>query len=256
MTVAAIIQARMGSTRLPGKVLADIAGRPMLVHVIERARLAQTIDIVAVATTTGAADDVLASLCRECDVPVFRGSADDVLDRYGAAAAWLGADVVVRVTADCPFIDPVVCDRVVRVFQEGEFDYVSNTLEPTWPDGLDTEVMSRAALDRARSEASLQSEREHVTPWIRKHPELFRLGSVTGAVDWSAHRWTVDEPADLEFARRAQSLLPEGRVDCEALVAALRTHPAVRAINEGIRRDEGYARSVAADRPARRAAST
>ena len=199
--VAAIIQARMGSTRLPGKVLAPIAGHPMLWHVVRRARLSQRVDTVLVATSTASADDPVAAFCAGSAIPHVRGSEDDVLDRYHQAAQQAGADVIVRITADCPLLDSATVDLVVGYFLEGDYDYVSNTDPPTYPDGLDIEVFSASALEHAWREARLRSEREHVTPYIRNHPQLFRHANVANDQDLSSLRWTVDEEADLAFVR-------------------------------------------------------
>ena len=165
MRTVAIIQARMQATRLPGKVLADLEGKPVLRRVVDRARRASTLDAVVVATSDNPADDVLAGFCREFGTDCFRGSRDDVLDRYRRAAECFQAEVVVRLTADCPLLDPQVIDRVVRAYGQGEFDYVSNALECTYPDGLDTEVFSYKSLERAWREARRQSEREHVSSY-------------------------------------------------------------------------------------------
>src|SRR5579871_1881320 len=196
VNTVAIIQARMASTRLPGKVLADIGGRPMLARVIDRVRAASTIDDVLVATSTSRADDAIEVLCREHRIAVFRGDENDVLDRYYRAAQATRADVVVRITADCPLHDPQVIDTVVSRFDPSRFDYASNAVDRTYPDGLDVEVFSFQALERAWREAQWASEREHVTAFIWKHPDRFRLHHVCQATDLSAARWTVDEPSD------------------------------------------------------------
>jgi glutamate-1-semialdehyde aminotransferase/spore coat polysaccharide biosynthesis protein SpsF (cytidylyltransferase family) len=200
-TVVAIVQARMGSTRLPGKSLAEICGRPMLWHVVARARRSRLVNKVVVATTDQAADDPIALMCRDEEIPCFRGSEDDVLDRFYRAAQAHSADVVVRITADCPLIDPEVIDEIVSRFKQSDCDYVSNTIRYTFPDGLDTEVFSFEALERAWREARKPSEREHVTPYLRTG--RFRRTNVeshaTAGVDHQ--RWTVDLPSDLEFVR-------------------------------------------------------
>ena len=152
MKTAAIIQARMGSTRLPGKVLAEVVGQPMLFHVVNRARRARTLDGVIVATSDSQADDVVSQFCREVGVTCFRGSEADVLDRYYQAARHFDIATIVRLTADCPLLDPLVVDRVVQAFETGGCDFVSNTFERSFPDGLDTEVFSRDALERAGEE--------------------------------------------------------------------------------------------------------
>jgi len=165
--IIAIIQARMGSSRFPGKTLADLAGRPMLSRVVERVSQSRAIDKVVVATSIAVGDDPIAEFCAKEGVLCFRGSEDDVLDRFYRAAKEHGADVVVRITADCPLIDAAVIDRVVERFQSGDCDYASNVLHYTYPDGLDTEVFSMAALAEAWREAKKPSEREHVTPYLR-----------------------------------------------------------------------------------------
>ncbi len=202
MKTVVILQARIGSTRLPGKVLLDLEARPMLWHVVERIRRARNVQQVVVATTTSKSDDVLEQFCRAHDIAFFRGSEPDVLDRYYQTAKAFAADTVVRITSDCPLIDPEVIDRVTGIFQQGGFDYVSNTIETTYPDGLDTEVFSFAALERAWREATQISEREHVTPYLRSSGQ-FRVRNVE--IDHGASlaelRWTVDEAHDLEFVR-------------------------------------------------------
>jgi spore coat polysaccharide biosynthesis protein SpsF len=245
--IVAIIQARMGSSRLPGKVLADIGGQPMLHHVVRRTQLAKSLDAVVVATSTAQADEAVARCCVDSGIACFRGSEDDVLDRYHGAATHFGADTVVRLTADCPFLDPEVIDKVVATFDKGLYDYVSNTLECTYPDGLDTEVFTRASLDRAWREARWRSEREHVTPFIKNHPELFRLRNVSHRDDLSAMRWTVDEPSDLEFARRVYSYFTPAHFRMADMLALLSEFPAMATINAAIGRDEGYRKSVRED---------
>ena len=199
--VVAIIQARMGSSRLPGQVLASIQGNPMLWHVVERTRAAHTLDEVMVATTTRSVDDAIVDFCGEQGVAVFRGSEDDVLQRYYQAALEVNADVVVRITSDCPLIDPQIVDKTVLAYLETLPDYAANTILRTYPRGLDTEVISFQALERAHREAHKAYERAHVTPYIYENPREFSILSVTGEQDYSQHRWTVDTPEDLEFVR-------------------------------------------------------
>lgn len=201
MKVVAIVQARMGSTRLPGKALLDLAGKSMLARVVERLRRAAAIDEVLVATTDRPADDAIVAECRKSAVPVCRGDQDDVLDRYYRAAQLSKAEIVVRITSDCPLIDPEITGKTIAAFLEAHPDYASNTLVRTFPRGLDTEVMSCKALARAWQDARKPHEREHVTPYIYEHPEQFKLLPVTGEKDYSQHRWTVDAPEDLELVR-------------------------------------------------------
>ncbi|MDR2522913.1 MAG: glycosyltransferase family protein [Synergistaceae bacterium] len=201
--VVAVIQARMTSTRLPGKVMMPVLGKPLLGYELERAARAERISKIVVATTVNAADDVVARCAESLGFGVYRGSEDNVLERYHAAALAGSADVVVRLTADCPLIDPAVMDRVAAALLESDdLDYVSNTFgRRTYPRGLDTEVFTFAALDRAWREGRLPSEREHVTPYIYNHPEIFKLGGICNETDLSHHRWTVDTPEDFELIR-------------------------------------------------------
>lgn len=242
MTTVAVVQARMGSTRLPGKVLADLEGRPMLAWVLERLGRARTLDAVAVATSTEPGDDPVAELCRRLDVPVFRGSEEDVLDRYAGAARRFRADAVVRITADCPLVDPEVVDRVIERFRDAGADYASNTLERTYPQGLDVEVFRREALERAAREAREPWERAHVTPYVYRHPEIFALESVTHDRDLSRHRWTVDTREDLELVRALYRRSGDGRagwleflriVESDASLPAINASVAQKALEQG-----------------------
>lgn len=247
MKTVAIIQARMGSTRLPNKVLADIAGQPMLYYVVTRTQQANTLDLVVVATSDKPADDSVARFCKINDIPCFRGNEDDVLDRYYQAAQSFQADVVVRITADCPLIDPDVIDEVVRVYLDGDYDYVSNVLPPTYPDGVDVEVFSFVALADAWHKARWQSEREHVTAYIHNHAELFQIGNLTYKNDLSNLRWTVDELQDLEFVRAVYNYFGDTLFRMSDVLTLLKDKPKLMTINMGIQRDEGYEKSLRED---------
>jgi spore coat polysaccharide biosynthesis protein SpsF len=201
MSVVAVVQARMGSTRLPGKVLKDLSGMTVLGRVVERLRRVDRIDEVLVATTTEPGDDPIVAECRRHSIAVSRGDQNDVLERYYRAAQLVKAQIIVRITSDCPLIDPEVTDRTLAAFLDARPDYASNVLVRTFPRGLDTEVFTMDALARAWRQASKPFEREHVTPYVYGHPEEFNLLSVTGDADYSMHRWTLDTPEDLDFAR-------------------------------------------------------
>ncbi len=201
MTITAIIQARMGSTRLPGKVLMDLGGKTVLARVISRLRQATLVDEIVVATTDSAVDDAIVGECQRLSVPFFRGSENDVLDRYCQAAREYAAEVVVRITSDCPVIDPELVDDTIRVFQQQCGDYASNSSPRTYPRGLDTEAFTISALEKAGREACQPYEREHVTPYFYEHPELFKLVSLCGRTDHSQYRWTLDTAEDLELLR-------------------------------------------------------
>lgn len=232
----AIIQARMGSTRLPGKVMKTLAGRTVLAHVAERVRLCPLVDEVIVATTTSAADDVIVGECARLGVRCFRGSEQDVLSRYHAAASQALADVVVRVTADCPLFDPLLLEQMLRQFRDaraaGEpLDYLSNTLERSYPRGLDAEVFTFAALERAHREARLPAEREHVTPYLYRHPERFQIRGVKSERDLSRHRWTLDTPEDWAFISALFEQLGAGRFGTRAVLEFLERRPDLVALN-------------------------
>lgn len=247
--IAVIIQARMGSRRLPGKVLKSISGRPMLWHVLMRVRQAKSVDTIIIATSDEAADNPIADFCAQEGVSCFRGNESDVLDRFYHAARWIGADVIVRITADCPMIDPVVLDAVVTAYHKNRCDYACNAIRRTYPDGLDTEVFPFEVLEKAWKEASLKSEREHVTPYIWKNEEQFNLHHVMQEQDLSALRWTVDEPEDLTFVRSIYEHLyvPNVVFHMEDILGLLRTHPELSTLNDGFTTNDGYQRSLEDD---------
>jgi len=247
MKTIALIQARMTSSRLPGKVLQDVAGKPMLLHVVNRAQQAKSVDNVAVITSTHESDDAIERCCIENSIPCFRGNLDDVLDRYYQASRHFQADNIVRITADCPLLDPSIVDKVVNAFNDGTYDYVSNTLECTYPDGLDAEVFRFAALEKAWKEACLKSEREHVTAYIYKHPEIFQLGIVKNQEDLSALRWTVDTPSDLEFVRAVYAGFNDDHFGMEDVLRFIKEHPEIAVLNAGQDRNEGYLKSLKED---------
>lgn len=232
MKLVAIIQARMGSTRLPGKVLKDLCGETVLARVIYRLRAARFIDELLIATTDQPSDDAIVAECRKCSVAVSRGDQDDVLDRYYRAAQLTKADVVVRITSDCPLIDPEITDKTIAAFMDTRPDYVSNALERTYPRGLDVEVISFDALARAWRTARKPYEREHVTPYIYEHPATFKVVPVTQPTDYSRHRWTVDAPEDLEFVRAVyRRLRGDGMFSWRSVLELLEREPELMQLN-------------------------
>lgn len=236
MRTVAIVQARMGSTRLPGKTMMPLAGEPMLARVVERSRRARRVDAVVVATTTSPQDDTIASLCRERGWPCERGSEEDVLDRYRAAARAHRADVVVRITSDCPVIDPGIVDALLEAFSRGTWDYASNGLEPrTYPRGLDVEAFTLAALERAWHEDENPEWREHVTAYIQRHPELFRILRYDNDRDLSRHRWTVDTPEDYELMRRIYDHFRGAAFGWTDVLRLLESHPDWVALNRAVK---------------------
>jgi len=228
-----IIQARMNSSRLRGKVLADIAGQTMLARVVRRATRASTIDQTIVATTNNPDDDVIARECERLGVDCIRGAEEDVLDRYYQAAQATHAAIVVRVTADCPLIDPELIDQVVMALRTSRADYASNTQTRTFPRGLDVEAFTRDALERAWREAQEPWQRAHVTPYIYQHPEIFHLQALAGTADHSALRWTVDTAADLALLREIYRRISEND-GWHAVLALVERNPELAAINRHV----------------------
>lgn len=236
--VVAVTQARMTSTRLPGKVLMTVQGKPLLEHHLDRVRRMRLVDETVVATTTNAADDPIVALCDRLGVPYVRGSEADVLSRYQLAVQAHPAEVVVRVTSDCPILDPGIGDQTIRAFLDRwpQIDYASNRIVRTYPVGLDTEVFSREALEIAAAEATEQSDREHVTLFLWRQPKRFRILNVACEQDLGDHRWTVDTPEDFELVRRLiDGLYPVnpdfGMQDCLALLSR---HPEWHKINKHV----------------------
>ena len=233
MTVLCVVQARMSSVRLQGKVLKPILGEPMLARQVERIRRAERIDALTVATSDQPSDDAVAALCERIGVDCYRGSLDDVLDRFHRAAARTRPEHVMRLTGDCPLTDPALLDQLVELHRSGGFDYSSNTLRRTYPDGLDAEIFTYGLLERTWREAGSPRDREHVTPYMYEGERELRRGSLEDAVDRSAMRWTVDHPEDYEFVRRVfEALYPEDPAfDAESVHRLLAIHPEIAAVN-------------------------
>jgi spore coat polysaccharide biosynthesis protein SpsF len=230
MRVVAIVQARMGSSRLPAKVLARIAGKTMLARVVGRLLDARSLDAIVIATTTRELDDVIEAEAERLGVGVFRGSETDVLARYHGAARAARAEAIVRITSDCPLIDPNVVDAVVAALGP-DIDYASNTRDRTYPRGLDVEAFHRDTLDRMARMATSQAAREHVTAFITEHPELFQIAQVRSHLDASEMRWTVDTPEDLELVRALCAAFDGNPPGVDELIAYLRARPDLAAIN-------------------------
>lgn len=248
MTVA-IIQARLTSTRLPRKVLLPLEAETVLHFTYSQAKKSSSLDLVVIATSHDATDDELANYCTEKNLPVFRGSLSNVLERYYECAKHYQADTVVRITADCPLVDPAVIDQVVMEFKSKAVEYASNSRPiHTYPNGIELEVFSFHALEKAYQEATKPSEKEHVTPYIWNHPELFSLHSVQAKQDFSSFRVTLDKAEDYVVISVIVRALREKNVTVENVISFLQDHPEVRAINAHIMRDEGYQKSLREDR--------
>lgn len=241
----ALIQARMSSSRFPGKVLQPLGGMPSILYMVERVRRARLPHLVAVVTSTEASDDPLAATLQEAGVPVWRGELDDVLARFAGAAQHFAADEIVRLTGDCPLIEPGVIDAVIALRRERGVDYAGNTDPATFPDGLDVECFTRAALDRATASARRTPEREHVTLWLRDPLSGCTRANLQAIADLSALRLTVDYPDDLQVVRALLPLLPaDGRFDLFDILRALSANPALADPHRHAR-NEGLALSLA-----------
>lgn len=249
--ILGVLQARVSSSRLPGKVLLPILGKPMILRQIERLLRSRRIDRLVLATSIDPSDDALATTAGAAGLLVHRGSLDDVLDRFMGAASSHQPDWIVRLTGDCPLADPELIDRVIDATIAASADYGSNTLEPTYPDGLDVEVVRYAALDQVWRAGGSPAEREHVTLGIHRHPERFRLIGVRCGRNLSQLRWTVDEARDFTFVESVYAALYPSNpsFSTEDILSLLDRHPELANLNAGIARNEGLARSLAAERP-------
>jgi spore coat polysaccharide biosynthesis protein SpsF len=203
MNIVMIVQARMTSNRLPGKVLKKVLGKPLLEYQIERLRSVKNAHHLVIATTTNETDQPIVGWCERYGVDYFRGSENDVLSRYYHAAKKCVADIVVRLTSDCPLIDPIVVDQVIKYYLDNlnQYDYISNSLTRSYPRGMDTEVFSFKVLSEAYLNSTMDLEKEHVTPYIYTRPLNYRIGQYRYSVDESEHRWTVDTAEDFELIR-------------------------------------------------------
>lgn len=247
--ILAILQARVTSSRLPGKVLKPLLGSPMLLRQIERLQKAQKIDRLLVATSNEPSDDLIEKRCEEHGIGCYRGSLNDVLDRFYQAARVFNPEHVVRLTADCPLADPVLIDDVIGFYLEGGFDYASNAIEPTFPDGLDVEIFRFSCLEQAWRDATLPSQREHVTPFIHQQPLQFKIGHYKSPSDLSHLRWTVDEPKDFELVTMIYEALYPRNPDfsTQDILGLLDQRPELANWNTTHQRNEGYQKSLKAD---------
>ena len=245
--IVGIVQARMGSTRLPGKTLIDICGKPFLHHILGRMQRSRKLENLVVATTTKREDDAICELCQGLNIVCFRGSEDDVLDRYYQCAKAHNADIIVRITADDPFKDPEVADRIIEeILQDDEVDYVSNTIRPTYPEGLDIEVFRFRALEKAWQEATSALDREHVTPYIWLHPNLFKLKNIEYEKNLSHMRWTLDTPEDLAMTKAVYNeLYKEGSLFLmKDVLDLMEKHAEIEELNANVERFSGHKKII------------
>ena len=248
--IAAFIQARMSSTRFPGKVLKPILGKPMLELEIERVRSSETIDRVVVVTSTSPEDKQIVDLCKKLNIDVFCGSLENVLDRFYQAAVRFKPDHIVRLTGDCPLIDPKVVDSMVQLYLGKGCDYGTNCMPPTYPDGLDAEVFTFKALEEAHHEAVLPSHLEHISLFFEEQPERFKIANLACSSDLSGFRWTVDEPKDFEFVKIIfESLYPANPLfGMENVLNLLKKNSELASLNKHFIRNEGVVKSKEKDK--------
>lgn len=246
MKILAIIQARMASTRLPGKVLAEVNGRPLLSLLLDRLQAVPEINHIVVATTENQTDDILVEWLDKENVDFYRGNSEDVLERFYLCSLKYNPDLIVRVTADDPLKDPGLISEAIGYFsKEDKLDYCSNTLRPSYPEGLDIEVFRFEALKYSYFHATLPSEREHVTPYIWKNTSLFRVKNFEFKEDLSAWRWTVDKQSDLDFVRAVLSPFKASPlVSFQEIICFLKKNPDLLKINAHTLRNEGYIKSL------------
>lgn len=249
MNIVGIIQARCDSKRLKNKIFADVNGRPLIERVVDRATYVKSIGKVVVATTKNISDDRLADWCVSKGVECFRGSESNVLERYYDCAKFYNANIVVRITADDPFKDPVIINHAINILIENNYDYVSNTIKPTFPEGLDVEAYKFESLEVAFKNATLSSEKEHVTPYIWKNNNKFSLFNFVYKRDLSHLRWTIDYIEDLEFARSVYRKMSKKKEHflMEDILCLLDEYPELSNIQKGVVRNEGYLESIKED---------
>ncbi len=243
MSVNAIIQARCGSTRFPNKVFALIDGKPLIWHVVNRLKYATKIDDIIVATTVSEKDNKIEEWCKENNVHCFRGSEENVLNRYYSASEAFPSDYVVRITADDPFKEPKVIDAVITKLIEEGYDHVTNNLPPSFPEGLDCEAFKKSALDRSEKEAETAFEREHVTQYIYHHPEIFKIGNVSNGENLSYLRWTVDKDVDFEMVKAVyahRNSANKGILLMDEILDILKANPEIEKINSEVERSAMY----------------
>lgn len=235
MRLVAVIQARMGSSRLPGKVLLPLANKPVLEHVVNRVSASKAFDEVVVATTDQAIDDILADRAVAFGASVTRGDENDVLSRFAKAAEASRADAIMRITADCPLIDPDVLAKMADRFRQGDVDFVTNCIVRTFPRGLDAELFSRAALEIMRNQATTASQREHVTPFLYQHPDRFRIVNHECPEDYSEYRLTLDTGEDFALLQRVFCAFADpDAARLNDIITVMRANPPWQFINASI----------------------
>jgi len=239
----------MGSTRLPGKVLKIVDGKnPSLYFTISQLKQCKNIDKIIVATTILKEDDIIENFAKNLGIDVFRGSVEDVLDRYFQCANYFKINTIIRITGDCPLIDPLIVDRGIEIFQSENYDYVTNTFPRTFPDGNETEIFSFNILKKAWENAILPSEREHVTPYFRNQKQNFKIKNFENTIDNSHLRWTVDFPEDLQLVKTLISKIDSRPIHLEDILHLIKSEPELIEINNDHEPNEGLKRSLEKDK--------
>jgi spore coat polysaccharide biosynthesis protein SpsF (cytidylyltransferase family) len=247
MKTIAIIQARMGSIRLPGKMMILLAGRPIIFHVVNRVKKSKLVDQAVLATSDEKNNEVLIEEVKKYGIDSFVGDENDVLDRFYQCAKKFNADIIVRITGDCPLIDPKIIDKVIEIFQNNQVDYASNVHPPTFPDGFDVEVFSFGVLEKAWQKAKLKSEREHVTPYIWKNKEFIKK-NLKNDKDFSHLRLTIDEKEDLDFLNLLFEKLNTDNYEMSDVIQIIKENPELININSKFIRNQGYTKSIIEDK--------
>ena len=239
--ITVIIEARTGSSRLRNKVVAEIEGKPMIFYVIDRIKQIKSVEQIILATTQEKNDKILIEIAKQNSIGIFAGDSMDVLNRDYQCALQNNADPIIRITGDCPLIDPDIVEEMLEFYLKNNYDYISNRINPKYPDGLDVEIYSFKTLQMVEQNAKLSSERSLVTTYITKNPKIFKIFSYENQEDLSGHRWTVDEQNDLEFVRKIYSIMkPKTNFSMNEIIEILVKNPELLKINSGIIRNEGH----------------
>jgi len=246
--ITVMIQARTGSSRLAGKVLSQIENKPMIWHVINRVKKIESVQQIVLITTNDESDQVLLDIAKNEDIMGFAGDTTNVLNRHYQCALKISADPIIRITSDCPIIDPYLVEEMLQFFLTHNYDYVSNIHPATYPDGLDVEIFSFQTLEKTFLDAKLNSEKEHVTPYMEKHPELFNIFNFENNEDLSHIRLTVDQKEDLELIQNLYSVMsPKNDFGLNEIKDVFSKKPELFKINSKYRRNEGYLKSLKED---------
>jgi spore coat polysaccharide biosynthesis protein SpsF len=246
--ITIMVQARTGSQRFPKKILRKIEKKPMIWHIINRLQDVKGIDNIVLVTTKKKQDQVLEKIIEEFNIDIFKGDTTNVLKRFYDCAIIHSSDIIIRITADCPLIDPNIINKMKTIFLKSDYDYMTNTLPPTFPDGLDVEIMSFKTLEMNFRKAKKKSELEHVTPYIRNNPKKFKIYNYKNKKDNSHLRWTVDEISDLKVIRRIYKIMnPKLKFTTNSILRIFKENPSIAKSNEHIKRNEGYFKSLKLD---------